>query len=1166
MRYIRNHVVLLSQLLVWLSLAAMAFGQAAPPKPLTEAEFTAMLQARLKQVDETSDLIDTEKAKVKDLYKQALTEMEAVRRWIETTAQNEKLALDAPKETDQIKASLAAPPQGITAIPIDHTLLQIEQGISQREAALDKLRKALADDEEELKGRAGRRAKLPEQINEAKKSLADINAQLDLPPPKDEKPAVGMARRLLLVTQRRKAEQEIICRQKELEAYEKRTELLPLRRELEASQIALANEELKQWREAANRRRQQEAEQQVQQASREADQAHSTGIVRRLAEDNARLAEKRKPLVEAIAEVLRQKEQVDKQLVEVTKVYKEMKDREEVAGKAKITSHVGSFLRTQRETLPNLREYLRAVELQQQKQSDYGLARLELLNKAFALTDQRIQESLQNASPAEQDGNRAELEAAVREALKTQADYLKSLTDDYENYLGKLADLITAEAELIAVTKDCQQFIDERVLWIQSAGPLGLADVRPGNDALWWLIGPKAWLDIGRTLFDDAGQNPATSVVAILGFLVLFAWRLRVTAVIQEIGEKAARGNCYRFVPTLEATVLTVVAAGAWPAVVLYVGWRLTVAAGSPDVCQWLGHGLSETARVFLALELLRRICCPQGLGESHFGWSTSALKVLRANLRWFSPPALLLMCAVVTFAWKEDPQWDASLGRACFIVAFLCFSLALHRVLRPGSPVFQAMIVARRGGWLERFRYVWYPLCVLTPAALAILAAVGYHYTARQLAVRLILTSYVLVGGIVCRAVLLRWTLVNQRKLAIQQAKQRRAAALSELNAGEEAAGGDELPSAAVPERDIAAINSQTRRLIEFSLGVAAVLVIWCAWCDVLPALNTVNTGLWTTTQTVPVTSSLPDGRTKLDFPEVARVVKVADLFVALIVLVTTFIAAKNIPGLLEMAVLQHLPLDAGARYAVATVCRYLITIFGLVFCCGVIGLGWSKVQWLVAAMGLGLGFGLQEIFANFISGLIILFERPVRVGDVVTIDGITGVVSKIRIRATTVTDGDRKELIIPNKEFITGRVLNWTLSDPVNRVTINVGVAYGSDTKLAERLLLQVAKNHPLVLADPPPGVSLESFGDSSLKFVLRCFLPNLENRGTVIHELHMAVDREFRAAGIEMPFPQHDVHVRSIDVPTAALPPGFTVPDMSWPSAAQPEPAGKSAGRAA
>jgi potassium-dependent mechanosensitive channel len=1166
MRYIGNRFVLLSQVPVWLLLAATVFGQAAPPKPLTEAEFTAMLQSRLNQVADTSELTDAEKAKAKDLYKQAITEMEAAKRWIETTAQNEKLAADAPKETEQTKAALAAPPPQTTAlIPSDATLLQIEQGISQREAALEKLRKALADDEEELNGRPARRAKIPEQINDAKKSLADVNTQLDLPPPKDEKPSLGIARRLFLVSQRRRSEQEIICRQKELDAYEKRTELLPLRRNREALDIASAVNEIKQWREAANQRRQQEAEQQIQQASREADQAHSTGIVRELAEDNAKLAEKRKPLADAIIEVSRQKEQVDKELKEVTKLCKDMKDREELAGKAKIASHVGSLLRTQRDSLPNLREYVHAVELQQQRQSDYGLALLEWRNKAFALTDQRIQESLQNAGMAEQDGNRAQLESAVRKALKTQADCLNSLTADCENYLGKLADLISAEAQLIAVTKECQQFIDERVLWIESAGPLGLADARPGNEALWWLIGPKAWLDIGHTLLVDVKENLATSTVAILGFLLLFAWRLRVSAAIQEISEKAQRGNCYRFLPTVEAALLTTVAAVAWPAVMLYVGWRLTV-AGSPDLCQWLGHGLTETARVFFALELLRRICCPRGLGESHFGWAPSALKVLRANLRWFSPPGLLLMCITVTFAWKEDARWDASLGRACFIAALLGFSFALHRVLRPGSAVFQAMIVDRRGSWLERFRYLWYPLCMLTPASLAVLAAAGYQYTARQLAVRLILTAYVIVGGIVCRALLLRWTLVNQRKLAIQQAKQRRAAALNELNAGEDGSGSDELPSPNVPERDIAAINTQTRRLIEFSLAVAATLVIWCAWFDVLPALNTINAGVWTTTITVPVSIDQPGGGTKIEFQEVPRKVKLADLFLAVIVLVTTVIAAKNIPGVLEMAVLQHMPLDAGARYAVATVCRYLITLVGLVCCFGIMGIGWSKIQWLVAAMGLGLGFGLQEIFANFISGLIILCERPVRVGDVITIEGVTGVVSKIRIRATTITDGDRKELIIPNKEFITGRVLNWTLSDQVNRVTINVDVAYGSDTKQVEQILLGVAKSHPLVLDDPAPGVSLESFGDSSLKFVLRCFLPNLDNRGTVIHELHMGVDREFRAAGIEMPFPQHDVHLRSIDLPQTALPLGIPLPGTQWPLSTPPTPANKSAGRAA
>jgi len=369
------------------------------------------------------------------------------------------------------------------------------------------------------------------------------------------------------------------------------------------------------------------------------------------------------------------------------------------------------------------------------------------------------------------------------------------------------------------------------------------------------------------------------------------------------------------------------------------------------------------------------------------------------------------------------------------------------------------------------------------------------------------------------------------------------------------------ELPASTAPERDLATINTQTRRLIEYSLGVACALAVWCAWVDVLPALGSINmkTGM-TTVVSVTEEVELPNGGKRLEVTGQLRDIRLADLLLAAIVLATTIIAAKNIPGLLEMAILQHLPFDAGARYAVATVCRYVITVVGLLLCCGALGVGWSQVQLLVAAMSLGLGFGLQEIFANFVSGLIILFERPVRVGDVITIDSITGVVSRIRMRATTIIDGDRKELIIPNKEFITGRVLNWTLTDPVNRVVVKVGVAYGSDTQRAAEILLRLAKSHPNVLDDPPPGVSLESFGDSALNFALRCFLPNMDGRGTVIHELHMAIDREFRAAGIEIAFPQQDIHVRSLDIQLpmfkrpspAATRPGRACP--KWPSVCQ------------
>ena len=135
------------------------------------------------------------------------------------------------------------------------------------------------------------------------------------------------------------------------------------------------------------------------------------------------------------------------------------------------------------------------------------------------------------------------------------------------------------------------------------------------------------------------------------------------------------------------------------------------------------------------------------------------------------------------------------------------------------------------------------------------------------------------------------------------------------------------------------------------------------------------------------------------------------------------------------------------------------------------------------------------------------------------VTIENVTGVVSRIRIRATTIIDGDRKEFIVPNKEFITGRTLNWTLSDTINRVVINLNLAYGSDTDLARDILLKAAHDHPAVLRDPAPSASFEEFGPSSLHLVLRCFLPNLSERTRVIHELHTAINRELTNHGIEI-----------------------------------------------
>jgi len=210
----------------------------------------------------------------------------------------------------------------------------------------------------------------------------------------------------------------------------------------------------------------------------------------------------------------------------------------------------------------------------------------------------------------------------------------------------------------------------------------------------------------------------------------------------------------------------------------------------------------------------------------------------------------------------------------------------------------------------------------------------------------------------------------------------------------------------------------------------------------------------------------------------------------------------------------------------------RYTIIIVGIVFACGLIGITWGKVQWIAAAVTLGIGFGLQEIFANFVAGLIILFERPIRIGDMVTVGGVNGRVHRIQMRATTILQFNNRELIVPNKEFITTQLVNWTLTTTVMRTEIFVGIAYGSDTEKATKLLQECASKNPRVLREPLYNVIFSSFGASSLDFELRVYVDTVDNLIPVQSELHYAVDKAFREAGIEIAFPQQDIHIRSND----------------------------------
>ena len=232
----------------------------------------------------------------------------------------------------------------------------------------------------------------------------------------------------------------------------------------------------------------------------------------------------------------------------------------------------------------------------------------------------------------------------------------------------------------------------------------------------------------------------------------------------------------------------------------------------------------------------------------------------------------------------------------------------------------------------------------------------------------------------------------------------------------------------------------------------------------------------------------------------------------------------------LFAVTLFNRIPDDPGVRFAIVTLCRYAVLGLTALIALGAIHLDLTKISVILAALGVGLGFGLQEVVSNFVCGIILLLERPIRIGDVVTVAGSTGTVDRINIRATTIVNSDNQSMIVPNREFITGNLVNWTLKDKITRVPIKITVAYGTDPNRVVDLLLGIARADADVMINPAPSASMEGFGESSLLFGLSTFVPEPGLSGDVKHRLCAEIQSRFHEEGIVIPYPTHELHVNN------------------------------------
>jgi potassium efflux system protein len=732
------------------------------------------------------------------------------------------------------------------------------------------------------------------------------------------------------------------------------------------------------------------------------------------------------------------------------------------------------------------------------------------IQSVLAAVGQGIPPNLQGESRETLLGEASQLARNRREALR-------ELQTVYGRYIGQLTSLDLAERQLVSLSGDFTRYIDDQLLWIPGRGIEALVGPAAVGNALLWFLSPTNWLELIQDLWALLFGKLGLLLLVALAFILLVTMRRRAFRSLIAVAEDTRRIRTDSFLLTLRALGLTLVIVGALPFLMVSLGWLMSRVPTAGTFSLMMANGLMRAGLTLFSLGFLRQICLPNGLGDCHLSWPKPIRESIAREIGWLIPVVVPLGFLVAASVGSVVPLSAQGFGQLAFIALMFVSAVFLYRLLNSKG---RLMLTAREQGEpgaLVQLHFIWFPLFVLLPLALALIAALGYQYAAVNLKEQAEVTFWFFVVLFLLKEMLLRSLYVAERRLRLQDALRRR----DELRAQREREEQHEDEAAPVisldiPELDFDQLGDQAKRLIRAGYLFSAVIGTWFIWSDLLPALGFLNS-----TELPFQASRIIDGVAK-DVP-----VTLGDLVAGLIIAVITLMAAKNLPGILEITLLQRLPLEPGARYAITSLSQYLIAGIGLITAFSSLGLQWSSIQWLVAALSVGLGFGLQEIVANFISGIILLFERPIRVGDVVTVNNTTGKVSRIRIRATIITNWERQELLIPNKQFITSEVINWTLTDKVNRIMITVGVAYGSDVPKAMQLMLDAANENAEVLEDPQPVASFEAFGDNALTLFLRSYLGNMDYRLATITALHQAINDKFVEAGIEIAFPQRDVH---------------------------------------
>ncbi len=739
-------------------------------------------------------------------------------------------------------------------------------------------------------------------------------------------------------------------------------------------------------------------------------------------------------------------------------------------------------------------------------------------------------------------GMTSESEQDIRNYLTVRQDLLDELIQRGGIYANQLVEYQELIKNFLIQVKDVEYFLYSHVLWSRSVPKPVIPRFRDIMAAANWLFSLERWKEISVS---DKDFKPGIFIVILILFLIIAFWKslyrrlVHMTGIISDTEKD-------KFSFTIRSLVLTLLLALPVPLGLAILG-KITGILGNSIFWYAASDAFKIMALVSTLLELTRLIFINKGLAEVYFHWPYRVTRALSRGLLLAESISLPFLYMALLFAFaggRLDSQplyqiFNNSLGRIAFIIALLTLGLIVLAIIRPEKSEKLASDYTRVS-WPRRFSAYAFPTAFLSAYPLifaatvipSILSMMGYYLTGLLLAYQMLRTLMLLLVVLLVSGI-------------AQRARQ--------LGAND--AGDKKIPD------DVSTSYKQTQGMYKFLMVSAITIGVVLIWSDAVPMLQFLKrvqvlpriqmieeaadftVDLDSVPETKPesqspspeanpesVVDTLSPGSTDKVQTDKSAEKPALTLWMIIEALMAAGIAialTRGLPGIIDLVLKRRSSLDHGARFAIVTLLKYSLAIIGTIVVFNLLGLKWSQIQWLAAALTFGLGFGLQEIVANFVSGLILLIERPIRVDDVVTIGELMGKVSRIQIRATTITLWDRSEMVVPNKEFITKKLVNWTLSDSKRRIDIPLRVAYGTDLEQVKKILVDCAVQNSLVLEDPQPHAIIIDFAKDAINFELR-FVVDFGNGIQVRDEVQMAINHVFKEKGVYFAMPQINIQM--------------------------------------